>query len=296
MVTPGVSDAANTLPVGAPIRLGLHQLWLRDSGPSDQPVLVCLHGFPSSSADFARVWPLLTPHFRMIALDWLGLGQSDKPHPHVYRIAEQADLLEALLQRLAINSCALLAHDYGDTVAQELLARQQSGTCAVHVRAVVLLNGGLFPEAHRPRLVQRLLCLPVIGPVLAQAISRSSYARSMRAIFGPDTPPDAAFLDDTWAALKPREARRVLPALLGYLAERRAHRSRWLAGLTAARVPIRFVVGMADPISGAHMADRYEALISRANVVRLNRIGHYPQWEAPGAVVAAALPVLLSAR
>lgn len=291
-----MSDAATSIPQGKAIQLGQYRYWLRDSGDFTLPVLVCLHGFPSSSWDFARIWPLLAPHFRLIALDWLGLGRSDKPHPHVYRIAEQADLIELLLSQFKIERVALLAHDYGDTVAQELLARQMDGRSSCQFSAVVLLNGGLFPEAHRARWVQRLLARPWLGPLLAQLLSRRRFERSMRAIFGPNSPPDAEFLESTWADLAPLAARRVLPALLSYLQERRSHRTRWVRALTEATVPVRFVVGTADPISGAHMATRYRELLSNADICELEQIGHYPQWEAPEAVAAAALPVLLAPK
>ncbi len=50
-------------------------------------------------------------------------------------------------------------------------------------------------------------------------------------------------------------------------------------------VPLLLIDGTADPVSGGHMADHYESLIPQPNVVRLNGIGHYPQLEAPRAVL-----------
>ncbi|NXS24370.1 MEST protein, partial [Mystacornis crossleyi] len=101
-------------------------IFYRDSsgavGSSD--VVVLLHGFPTSSYDWSKIWEGLTQRFhRVIALDFLGFGFSDKPRPHGYSIFEQATIVEGLLRHLGLRHqrINLLSHDYGDTVAQELL-------------------------------------------------------------------------------------------------------------------------------------------------------------------------------
>uniref|UniRef100_A0A8D2MD26 AB hydrolase-1 domain-containing protein n=1 Tax=Zonotrichia albicollis TaxID=44394 RepID=A0A8D2MD26_ZONAL len=103
-------------------------IFYRDSsgavGSSD--VVVLLHGFPTSSYDWSKIWEGLTQRFhRVIALDFLGFGFSDKPRPHGYSIFEQATIVEGLLRHLGLRHqrINLVAHDYGDTVAQELLHR-----------------------------------------------------------------------------------------------------------------------------------------------------------------------------
>ena len=197
------------------------------SSPSSSVVLA-LHGFPSASWDFAPLWPsLMDAGFRVVAPDLLGFGLSEKPPGHVYSVVEQADLVEALLrdrlqQPQAPSSSStssaptsfrppihVLAHDYGVSVAQELLARQASGrpssadpsssssssSLPFDIQSVCFLNGGLFPETHRPRLVQRLLAMPWIGPWAARWTTRSTLERGLRDVFGPDTPPGPELLD-----------------------------------------------------------------------------------------------------
>ena len=90
---------------------------------SDRALLL-IHGFPTASWDWHKLWSELGARFpRVIAADMMGFGFSSKPADYPYSILDQADLLEGLLRHLGVRSVDLLAHDYGDTVAQELLAR-----------------------------------------------------------------------------------------------------------------------------------------------------------------------------
>src|SRR5688572_4727863 len=123
-----------------------HTVFYRDEGEGD--AVLCIHGFPTASWDWERVWPGLTDRFRAIAPDMLGFGFSAKPPDYPYSILDQATLHERLLAELGVPRAHVLAHDYGDTVAQELLARAAEGRAAFEIRSICFLNGGLFPEQH----------------------------------------------------------------------------------------------------------------------------------------------------
>src|SRR5690554_6242724 len=102
-------------------------IFYRDSNPrGGDPVLLLIHGFPTASWDWHRVWPALTARFgRVLAADMIGFGFSAKPRRYPYSIFDQADLQEGLLRAAGVARAHILAHDYGDTVAQELLARHE---------------------------------------------------------------------------------------------------------------------------------------------------------------------------
>lgn len=265
--------------------VGGQRIVVREHGAGDEALLL-IHGFPTSSWDWHALWPALRQRFRLIAPALPGFGRSAKPARHDYRIAGQADVCAALVAEAGITRCHILAHDYGDTVAQELLARGNAGHLPFALQSVVFLNGGLFPECHRPLLMQRLL-LGRFGPLLARLTGRRRFAANLRRIFGPDTPPQAEHIDGFWSLLRHDDGARRLPQLLHYLPERMIHRERWVGALREARVPIGFINGSLDPISGAHMAARWRELLPRQPLIELPRIGHYPQIEDPEAVLAA---------
>jgi pimeloyl-ACP methyl ester carboxylesterase len=253
-----------------------------------QPIVLFIHGFPTASLDWQPIWPVIETRHAWLAPDLLGLGFSAKPIGHRYSVAEQADWCEAVTVSQPQRRIILIAHDYGDTVAQELLARQRDGKLTFSIERVFFLNGGMFPETHRPLLLQRALAHATLGPWLARLTRFSSFARSMRNIGGAN-PPSPTELAAMWTMLQYDQGRRAMPSLLGYIQERRLHRERWVGAVANADIPLTLINGLADPISGQHMADRYRELVPHADVVGLHEVGHYPQIEAPDAVAAAIM-------
>jgi pimeloyl-ACP methyl ester carboxylesterase len=262
---------------------GGHDIFVRRGGDPRAPVLVLIHGFPTASWDFAPLWDALVARWRVLTLDLLGFGLSAKPPGHACSIGDQADLIQAFLRAEGVTEYHVLAHDYGDTVAQELLAR---GGTDPDLRSVCLLNGGIFPEAHRPLLIQRLLSSPA-GPLVARLSTRATFAASMRRIFGPNRPPTPAELDGWWALVTHGNGRATLAGVSRYRLERRRLRARWVGALQTTPIPLRLIVGMADPIAGTSVAARYRQLVAHADVVELAGVGHYPQVEAPERVIEA---------
>lgn len=249
--------------------------WVAGQG---EPLLL-IHGFPTASWDWHYLWQPLARRYQVIACDMLGFGDSAKPQDHEYSLLEQADLQQALLAHLHIQRPVhVLAHDYGDSVAQELLARHYESR--FDMASCVFLNGGLFPETHRPVLMQKLLLSP-LGWIVGRAFSRDALVKSFRRIFGPATRPSESVLDDFWSLIDNHQGTRILHRLISYIPERRVQRERWVDAMQRGEVPLRLIDGEYDPISGAHMVERYRQLIPQADVIALPNIGHYPQTEAP---------------
>lgn len=258
-----------------------------DTGELEKPAILLIHGFPTSSWDWVPVWSSLSQSHRLVAMDLLGFGFSDKPTNHRYSIMEQADLCEEIVADRKLETFHVLAHDYGDTVAQELLARQNEGCGAGRWSSVCFLNGGLFPETHEARLIQRLLLSP-LGPLINRLSTKRTFDRSFSAVFGPDTKPSEWELDSFWRLINHNDGKHVFHDLITYMRDRKTHRERWVDALRQSLVPIGLINGSVDPVSGAHMVQRYREVVSPDHfVAELPSIGHYPQVEAPEMVVDA---------
>ncbi|NYI44778.1 pimeloyl-ACP methyl ester carboxylesterase [Nocardioides aromaticivorans] len=255
-------------------------------GGGDPMTLV--HGFPSSSHDWALVVPALAEGHALLLPDLLGFGASDKPADHTYSIHEQADLVEALWAAEGITRTRLVAHDYGVSVAQELLARRADGALGVDLVRVDFLNGGLYPDIHRPEPVQTALLDPVQGPQISAIIDEELITGALAPTFATEADL-AAHAGDIWRSLERYDGHRNAHLLIRYISDRQQHAERWTSVLERTDVPLRFVWGMLDPISGAHMAERIRERLPDAPLLALEDVAHWPPLEAPDRVAAALL-------
>ncbi|MGX9463157.1 alpha/beta fold hydrolase [Shewanella sp. A14] len=262
------------------------QIFTRQAGSKQAPALLLIHGYPSACWDWEGMWNALTRHYYVITLDMLGFGFSDKPKDARYLISQQADIYQAFLHKLGVNEYHILAHDYGDTVAQELLARQVDGHHDMHIASVCFLNGGLFPETHKPLFIQTLLLSP-LGPWISKLINKQKFATNLQRIFGPTTQPTPEVINTLWQLLNHNDGLSVMHKLIHYITQRQQYRARWVGAMINSTIPVKLIAGALDPISGKHMIDRYRQLIPNANITEMPTLGHYPQIEAANAVFTA---------
>lgn len=83
------------------------------------------------------------------------------------------------------------------------------------------------------------------------------------------------------------QGQHIAHKIIRYMQDRQQNRSRWVSALQSTTVPLRLIIGPQDPVSGAHMAERYRSLIPEPDIVILDGIGHYPQIEDPQSVLRA---------
>lgn len=274
-----------------------HQIFTLDEGVGE--VLLLIHGFPTASWDWWQMWPKLTERYRVLALDMIGFGFSAKPQKYPYSIFDQADLVASFLDSKKVSKVKILSHDYGDTVAQELLARfndrvknNQSG---ITIESLCFLNGGLFPETHHALLIQKLLMSP-LGSFIGRFLNRKKLKSNFNKIFGPNTQPTESELDEFWNLINYNNGKKVFHLLIRYMQERKDNRKRWVEAIQQAEIPIRLIDGVFDPISGQHMVDRYKEIIPNPDVIELKDIGHFPLIEAPDLVLKYYLEFIQKAK
>jgi pimeloyl-ACP methyl ester carboxylesterase len=266
-------------------------------GPEVHEPLLILHGFPTSSFDYAAVLDSLRAGRRVLLLDGLGYGLSAKPD-QPYTLALQADLAVAFVAELGLDALALLTHDVGDTVGGELLARRQDGTWAVEVTRRVVTNGSIYIEqAHLTNGQQLLLSLPDEKLSADIPIDAASLTRSLRETYSPTVQlPETGSREDplppTVEQILRDDGHTMLPRLIRYIEERRRNQERFTGAIERDPSPLHIVWGMDDPIAVPSMVDTLLAARPDATVVRLEGVGHYPMVEAPARFLEAVLPGL----
>ncbi len=252
-------------------------------GGSGTPVLA-LHGFPTSSWDFAEAAEVLAASGRRIVLfDFLGFGFSDKPHDAGYSLFEQAEIAIAVARALGVERAHLWAHDMGTSVATELLALRERSLLPFEVASVVLMNGSVHIEMAQPTIGQRLLKSPA-GAAFARVARKEIFVAQMRRIFA--RRPDGAVLDAMWSLLAREDGPLRLPMIIRYMEERVRFRRRWIGALERIDRPVLVAWGAKDPVARMAIGERLARETPGADLVSWDDLGHYPQVEQPARVAA----------
>jgi pimeloyl-ACP methyl ester carboxylesterase len=248
------------------------------------PLLLLLHGFPSSSYD----WRLLLdelPGPAVLAYDCLGFGLSEKPRDHTYTLGGQADIAEELLANHQ-GPVFLVGHDMGTSVATELMARDLDGALRMNLVGGVLFNGSMIQGAASPTPAQRLLRGP-LGPVMARLSSERVFRHQFGSIFSPGHPLSDEEAADQWSLVVENGGHRLGHKLVSYMDERERHADRWYGALSNWPKPLHLVWGMLDPVATTKVLDGVRELRPQASLTPLDDLGHYPQLEDPSRLAAA---------
>ncbi|HXW33806.1 MAG TPA: alpha/beta hydrolase [Acidimicrobiales bacterium] len=263
-------------------------------GQDNDPLLV-LHGFPTSSFDFHQVAAQLAKSRRLLLIDMLGFGLSEKPDIR-YRIELQADIVQAFMAEVAISRLALLTHDMGDTVGGELLARNMEGRWPVEVTARVVTNGSIYIEMAQLTDGQKfLLDLPDERLADGATIGAATTEGALKATFSPRSSVDAAELSAAWELISNRQGHLLLPRTIRYIEDRRRNQDRYTGAIEDHPATLSIIWGTDDPIAVSDMATRLSKARSDSNLKRLENVGHYPMLESPD-LFAEAVSDFLSSK
>ncbi|HVV19967.1 MAG TPA: alpha/beta fold hydrolase [Pseudonocardiaceae bacterium] len=128
-----------------------HRLFYREAGPADAPVVVLLHGFPTSSFMFRNLIPALADRYHVIAPDHLGFGLSDAPSADEFDYTFDAltDLTAGLLAQLGVTRYAIYVQDYGAPIGWRLALAHPDA-----ITAIITQNGNGYDAGFVPAFWQ----------------------------------------------------------------------------------------------------------------------------------------------
>lgn len=119
------------------------RVFYREAGPADGPVILLLHGFPSSSHMFRNLIPALASRYRVIAPDLPGFGETQVPEGRNYRYSfdSLAATMAAFTDAIGLNRYAIYVFDYGAPVGLRLALRNPE-----RIAAIISQNGNAYVE------------------------------------------------------------------------------------------------------------------------------------------------------
>ena len=173
-----------------------HEIFYREAGHPDAPVIVLLHGFPTSSFMFRDLIPELADRYRVIAPDYLGFGYSDAPSAEEfdYTFDALADLTAGLLAQLGVTTYAMYVQDYGAPVGWRLALRDPHAVTAIITQNGNGYDAGFVPEGWEAVWNYQREQTPETAGVLRQFLSFE--ATRMQYLAG--VPDPSVVSPDTW--------------------------------------------------------------------------------------------------
>jgi len=243
--------------------------------------MVILHGYPTSSYDYYKVLPELSKHYRVIIHDHLGFGFSDKPLDYSYSLLDQADLALQLWQLLGVKKVHLLAHDYGTSVATEIIARNNNHELTIEIEKLTLCNGSMHIELSKLRTIQKLLKNKWLGKYVAKLTTYAIFSKNLRNVYFDKTKVSNNELKDMWMQLEYNEGRKVIHKLSQYINERYTYWNRWIGALKETNLQTNIVWAKNDPVAVPAIARLIATEISNNKLFWIENTGHFPMLENP---------------
>jgi pimeloyl-ACP methyl ester carboxylesterase len=271
------------------------KLFVRRRGDGESPLLLFLHGFPSSSYDWHELLALRPQGEATLAFDFLGFGLSAKPRDHVYTLAWQADAVEELVRRAGSPRVFVVGHDMGTSVATELMARDLRGELEMNLTGAMLFNGSMLLHLAKPTLGQQML-RSRLGPLFARLTSERSFRAQFSRVFSAEHPLSDKEAADQWSLLLHNGGQRIAHQTINYMAERERLTDRWHGAVRDWPGPLTLAWGLLDPVARVEVLDGLRALRPGVETIELPDAAHYPQIEQPELTSKALDLALASAR
>ncbi len=268
-------------------------------GDPGAPVMLLIHGWPTSSIDWFKVAGPLSARFRVCALDFPGYGFSDKPQGWGYSLTRDEELIEFYLSEvIGAQAGVIVAHDRGDSVALLHAARCAEGRSAARLEHLVLSNGNIFLPLSNLTQAQRQVLDPQSWSQVAATVTASRLAEGMGATtFTPPRQAGDPEVEALTAIFAYKDGIKVLHEGIQYLVERSQDEQRWLASLAEASFPVTVIWGLYDTVSPPRVASYVwnQYLMLKPGGNRLYFIpdaNHYLQVDRPDAFVKVLLHAL----
>jgi len=268
-------------------------------GDPGAPVMLLIHGWPTSSIDWFEVASRLSARFRVCALDFPGYGFSDKPQGWGYSLRRDEELIEFYLSSvIGAEAGVIVAHDRGDSVALLHAARYAEGRSAMRIEHLVLSNANIFLPLSNLTEAQRQMLDAESGPQIAAALTPSRLAAGMGATtFTPPRKPGDPEIEALTATFGHNNGTKVVHETIQYLRERSKDEQTWLAALAAAPFPVSVIWGLYDTVSPPRVAsyvwNQYLMLKDGRNrLYFIPDANHYLQVDRPDAFVKVLLHAL----
>ena len=147
-----------------------------DEGPRDAPVLLCIHGNPTWSFYWRAVISTFSDRFRVVAMDQMGCGLSDKPQDWTYRLADHVGNVEKLIEHLGLRDITFIVHDWGGAIGMGVATKHPDWA-----KRFVVTNTGAWLSQDIPLSIASCR-IPGFGALAVRGANGFARVATIRAV------------------------------------------------------------------------------------------------------------------
>ena len=222
------------------------EIFYREAGPPDAPMVLLPHGYPCSSYEFRNFMPALADRWRLIAPDFPGCGYSDTPEGFAYDFDGYADFLDRLTERLGVRPFAMYLHDFGSQIGLRLAIKRPE-----RIAALIIQNGDIYEDELGPKYkpLKEYWANPTpegrakLGEAVTEEGFLDEFLNDVRDELAERIPPDLWKLH--WSLMTPQRCEIAVGVIAG-LKENLAWLPKYQAYLREHRPPTLIVWGPQD--------------------------------------------------
>ncbi len=265
---------------GEMVAVGNLNLFVIDEGESDNTLFV-LHGYATSSIDYYKVLPELSKKHRVVLIDLVGFGFSDKPTDFHYSVVDQADIILDLWRILELKNVTLISHNLGTAVALEILTRQQTNLSNINLNKLIFLNSTVsFHEEYSPQEGIESL-QEFSNRIRLMFTTYSFFEKKMKEFFYNEAIFEKEEVKARWDLIHHKNGREVIDFLANYSAESKLLWNRWYTAIENNTLPCKIIVGKNDTVFKEIEAIYLAKELSNSTLHFIDNCGHYPMLEKP---------------
>ncbi|MEI9903291.1 MAG: alpha/beta hydrolase [Asticcacaulis sp.] len=246
----------------------------REDGPADAPVLILVHGYGDSHFTWEGWTPIVSQHYRTLAIDLPGHGLTEAPKTYLLKPANLADLVVQVADKIGVQKFSIAGNSLGGSVAWQTAVRHPD-----RVQNLILVDAGGWPSppaTTKPSLAFQIIGSPLGREFLKHVDNKPLIRQGVRGEVGDPKVITDAFID-RWAVLQRGPGHRDI--LLNADLSGVASATPELIG--SIKAPTLILWGDVDPLINKASAAEFGKYISDSKVIIYPKVGHLPQVEIP---------------
>lgn len=245
--------------------------------------IIFIHSDPGAGYEFKYLIPHLKDKHKLIMVDMLGFGFSDKPNKYEYSLNDQAEMLEVLLTLTGSQEYHVVCSDIGSYVALTLLEKnyraRKVGAAKNSFKSLFLINAPVYSGQLRKRPYDHLQ-KSAFGRIATLAMSKSKFKNRYKSKTGNSLVLDESFLDEMWKLNEANEGYTIHHKLKRMGAQFKKKSKSLRRSLKNSDIPVHLLFGEEDKYLSENSYIRYKNEFEGAGLTLMQGVGHFPHIES----------------